>query len=332
MNPILVEVRRGGVLESFHRGVICVVNSEGKVIYSRGDIEQISFPRSAMKLFQHIPLVQSGIHTELQLSKEEIAIMCGSHNGEDQHKKVVYSILNKIGLDEDYLKCGEQKPTLKYDYEELIKSGKTPSAVHNNCSGKHAGFLALCKKKGYKLDTYLNLNHQLQKEIKSTVSAYYEVAENKLIPGIDGCSAPTFAMPVKNMAIAFKNLTHPNHRISESQFNASQIILDAIKLHPEMIAGTNRYCTDLIKVTKGRVLGKTGADGIYSLVIPSEGIGIAVKIDDGKMGPQYQVVQEVLLKNGWISISEYKKLEIYRKFELKNFSDLTVGESLPVNI
>jgi len=98
MNPILVEVRRGGVLESFHRGVICMVNSIGKVIYSRGDIEQISFPRSAMKLFQHIPLVQSGIHTELQLSKEEIAIMCGSHNGENQHKKVVYSILNKIGL------------------------------------------------------------------------------------------------------------------------------------------------------------------------------------------------------------------------------------------
>lgn len=332
MNPILVEVRRGGVLENFHRGVVCMVNSKGEVIYSRGDIEQISYPRSAMKLFQHIPLIISGIHDELNLDKKEIAIMCGSHNGENQHKEVVYSMLNKIGIDEDYLKCGAQKPTLKKDYEQLIKCDKSPMAIHNNCSGKHAGFLAYCKNKGYALDSYLDLNHQLQKEIRSTVAVYYEVAEDVLIPGIDGCSAPTFAMPIKNMALAFKNLVNPNSNISQEQFNASQVILDAVKTHPEMLAGTNRYCTDLIKITNGRIIGKTGADGIYSLVIPSEGVGITVKIDDGKMGPQYQVVQELLLNNGWISNSEYDELEKYRKFELKNFSGKIVGESLPVNL
>lgn len=332
MNPILVEVRRGGVLESFHRGVVCVVNAEGEVIYSRGDIEQISYPRSAMKLFQHIPLIISGVHDELKLNQKEIAIMCGSHNGENQHKEVVYSMLEKIGLDENHLKCGAQKPTFRSDYEELIRSGKSPAAIHNNCSGKHAGFLALCKKKGYELDTYLDLNHQIQKEIRTTIAAYYEVAENDLIPGIDGCSAPTFAMPIKNMALAFKNLVKPNSKISEEQFKASKVILNAIKEYPEMLAGTNRYCTDLIKITKGRIIGKTGADGVYSLVIPHEGIGITVKIDDGKMGPQYQVVQELLKKHGWISNSEYNELEKYRKFELKNFSGKIVGESLPVNL
>ena len=297
MNPILVEVRRRGVLESFHRGVVCVVDAKGETIYSKGDIEQVSYPRSAMKLFQHIPLISSGIHNEYNLSSKEISIMCGSHNGEEQHKEVVYSMLNKIGLNESHLKCGAQKPTLKSDYEELIRNGKSAMAVHNNCSGKHAGFLALCKNKGYDIENYLELDHQIQKEIKKTVSVYYEVDENDLIPGIDGCSAPTFAMPIRNMAIAFKNLSKPNSNITQDQYKASQIILDSIKKHPEMLAGTNRYCTDLIKVTKGRIIGKTGADGVYSLVIPSEGIGITVKIDDGKMGPQYQVVQEVLKIN-----------------------------------
>ncbi len=332
MNPILVEVRRGGVLESFHRGVVCVVDAQGEIIFSKGDIEQISYPRSAMKLFQHIPLISSGIHKVFEFSSKEISIMCGSHNGENQHQEVVYSILDKLGLNESHLKCGAQKPTLKSDYEELIRTGKPEMQVHNNCSGKHAGFLALCKKKGYDIESYLEFDHKLQKEIRKTVSVYYEVDENDLITGIDGCSAPTFAMPVKNMAIAFKNLCNPNSNITKVQYKASQVILESIKKHPEMLAGTNRYCTDLIKVTEGRIIGKTGADGIYSLVIPSEGIGITVKIDDGKMGPQYQVVQEILKINGWVSQKEYNKLEEYRKIELRNFSGKVVGESFPVDL
>ncbi len=143
-NPIIVEVRRGDVLESFHRGVICVVDENGNVLYSEGNIGQVCFPRSALKFFQHIPLLLSGAFEYFGFTMEELAIMCGSHNGEPEHVSLVESIFKKIGLNPNLLQCGAQPPTLKKDVNRLVLEGKEPSALHNNCSGKHAGFLAWC--------------------------------------------------------------------------------------------------------------------------------------------------------------------------------------------
>ncbi len=331
MNPILVEVRRGDVVESFHRGVICVVDQDGQVVLQNGDIHQIAYPRSAMKYFQHIPLLISGAFEKLNLSLKNLAIMCGSHNGEQMHESLVLEILEGLELREYDLKCGAQAPTLKKDLHLLIKGDKEPTQLHNNCSGKHAGFLAYCKSRGWETQNYLSPNHPLQVEIKKIVSLFYETPEEELHLGVDGCSAPIYGMSIYKQAIAYKNLIC-NHFGNEDINKACSMIVEAVTTYPELVAGTQRYCTDLMKVTKGRIIGKTGADGIYCLSIPEKNWGIAIKIDDGKMGPQYQVAQELLLNLNLISQEEYQQLNPYNECEIKNFAGNIVGKSVAVNI
>jgi len=330
MNPILVEVIRGTVLESFHRGVICVVDKDGNVIYSVGDIQQIAYPRSAMKYFQHLPLLVSGAFEKLNLTLEDLAIMCGSHNGEKIHEDLVSKILGNLNLGEVDLQCGAQAPTLKKDLYALIKADKNPTQLNNNCSGKHAGFLAWCKAHSEDTKSYLSVSHPLQLEIKKYVSQFYEVAEDELLLAVDGCSAPTYGMSIYKQAIAFKNLI--SNQYNEQLNEACKKIVSAVTNFPEMVAGSQRYCTDLMKVTKGRIVGKTGADGVYCLSIPEKNWGIAIKIDDGKMGPQYQVAQELLLKLNLISQDEADQLNPYREFDIKNFAGNKVGSSLVVNV
>ncbi len=330
MNPILVEVIRGEVVESFHRGVICVVDKDGKVIYSVGDINQMAFPRSAMKYFQHLPLLVSGAFEKLNLTLEDLAIMCGSHNGEKIHEDLVTKILGNLNLGEVDLQCGAQAPTLKKDLYALIKADKNPTQLHNNCSGKHSGFLAWCKSHNEDTKTYLSASHPLQQEIKKYIAQFYEVAEDELLMAIDGCSAPIYGMSMYKQAIAYKNLI--SNQQSEEINAACKKIVDAVTTYPELVAGSQRYCTDLMKVTNGRIVGKTGADGVYCLSIPEKNWGIAIKIDDGKMGPQYQVAQELLIKFNLISQQEADKLNPYREFEITNFAGNKVGKSLVVNV
>jgi L-asparaginase II len=275
-------------------------------------------------------LIVSGAFDHYQFSLKELAVMCGSHNGEQMHMEVVDGILNKIGLSESNLKCGAQAPTLKADLHHLIKNDLKPRQLHNNCSGKHAGFLAYCTFKGLDSGDYISGNSELQKEIKKVVSIFYEFPENELKCGMDGCSAPTFAMPVLNQAIAFKNLICPASNIPSEYKKAAELIIKACSKYPEMLAGTNRYCTDLIRVTQGRIIGKTGADGVYCIADTSRNLGISIKIDDGKMGPQYQVAQELLDHLELISPEEKKQLESYHEFELRNFSGNLVGKSVAV--
>jgi L-asparaginase II len=330
MNPILVEVIRGEVVESFHRGVICVVDKDGKVIYSVGDINQVAFPRSAMKYFQHLPLLVSGAFEKLNLTLEDLAIMCGSHNGEKIHEDLVTKILGNLNLGEVDLQCGAQAPTLKKDLYALIKADKNPTQLHNNCSGKHSGFLAWCKAHNEDTKSYLSDSHPLQQEIKKYIAQFYEVAEDELLMAIDGCSAPIYGMSMYKQAIAYKNLI--SNQQSEEINAACKKIVDAVTSYPELVAGSQRYCTDLMKITNGRIVGKTGADGVYCLSIPEKNWGIAIKIDDGKMGPQYQVAQELLMKFNLISKIEADQLNPYREFEIKNFAGNKVGKSLVVNV
>ncbi len=332
MNPILVELRRAGVLESFHRGVICVVDENNQIVYSKGDIQQVCYPRSAMKFFQHIPLITSGVFEKYRFTLEQLAVMCGSHNGENSHTSVVNSILESISLDESFLKCGAQPPALKKDYHLLIKENKEPKPIHNNCSGKHAGFLAWSAYNKQDIDSYLSPSHPLQLEIRNVVAQFYEIQPDDLLLGMDGCSAPTFAMPVLNQAIAFKNLVAPPTHFSDEIKNAAQQIVSAVAKFPEMVAGSQRYCTDLMKVTNGRIIGKTGADGVYCLAVPHKKWGIAIKIDDGKMGPQYQVAQELLIALQLLSSDEVSALEKYHEFEMKNFAGNITGSSVVVNV
>ncbi len=332
MNPILVEVSRGGLLESFHRGVICVVDESGKVIYEKGDITQKCYPRSALKYVQHIPLITSGISQYYNFTKKEIALMCGSHNGEDMHVEAVREMLVKIGLSEESLKCGAQNPTRKSDWIKLIKNGEFAAAVHNNCSGKHVGFLAYNAYHKTDASTYLSPDFKLQQLVKQTVANFAELEIDELISGIDGCSAPTFAMSVYHQALMYKNLTAPGPHISNDEKEAAKLVLESVAEFPEMVAGTKRYCTDLMAVTKGRIIGKTGADGVYCLSIPDKKWGISIKVDDGKMGPQYQIAQALLQHLGLLTPEEIERLDPYKEFDLPNFAGNLASHSKVVNI
>ncbi len=325
-NPILVEVYRGEVLESFHRGVICIVDKNNEVVYSMGDVEQLCFPRSAMKFFQQIPLLNSGAVEHFGFTQQEIAIFCGSHNGEASHVETARGILKKIGLTEDDLECGPQMPTLKEDANYLIKHDLQPQKIMNNCSGKHAGFLAYCVYKNLPTKDYINPAHPLHQEILKVVSDFHHYPVEKIKTGIDGCSAPIFAFPVKNQAIAYKNLVHPE-QFDETTQKACKTMVDAITTYPEMIAGKRRYCSDLMQEAEGKLIGKTGADGIYSIGLTEQQLGICIKVDDGKMGPQYNVAQAVIEQLGLLSAEQNTRLHHYVVNETRNFGGLLTGET-----
>ena len=331
-NPILVENIRGEVVESFHRGSFCVVDQHGEVLWSEGDIQQVSFPRSALKYFQHIPFLLSGGFDALGFTDKELAIMCASHNGEDIHLEAVNAVLHRISLKSDNLKCGPQQPTLKKDFVALIKNDKEPSCMHNNCSGKHAGFLAHCVYNKLSLEDYLSPNHLLHVAIKQITALFYEMNESELAVGVDGCSAPIFGMPLRNQALAYKNLVAPMPWKDQRMEQICERIVQAVAEYPQLVAGSKRYCTDLMKVTKGKIIGKTGADGVYCLTVPHKKWGIAIKIDDGKMGPQYQVAQEILLKLNLLTDEEAKELEGHWHCDNTNFAGNYVGYSAAVSL
>lgn len=325
-NPILVKVNRGDVLESFHRGVICIVDKDNKILYSEGDVEQLCYPRSALKFFQQIPMLISGAVEHFGFTQKEIALFCGSHNGEPQHVETVTSILNKIGLTESDLQCGPQMPTLREDQYNLIKQDIQPRKIHNNCSGKHAGFLAYCIYRNWPIESYIDPSHPLHLEILDVISDFYAYPKEKIKQGIDGCSAPIFAFPVLNQAIAYKNLVHPV-QFDENVQNACKTMVDAIVQFPGMIAGSKRYCTDLMRLSEGKLIGKTGADGVYSIGVREHNYGICIKVDDGKMGPQYNIAQAVIEQLGILSDEANESLRQYVHHENKNFGGLVTGDT-----
>ena len=323
-NPILVEVYRANVLESFHRGAICVVNENNEIIFSKGNVEQICYPRSAMKFIQVLPLLVLGGIEKFGFTLQEIAIMCGSHNAEQEHLTVVESILSKIGLNKNDLFCGPQYPSSKRDANNLIKADKKPEHIHNNCSGKHAGMLALCQLINAPIQDYINPNHQIQQLILDYVEKIYEYPKEKMVTALDGCSAPIYSIPVLNQAIAFKNLVSNDYE--EKLANACKIVMEAVSKYPFMVAGSKRYCTDMMQITAPQIIGKTGAEGIFCLSLPKQKIGVCIKIDDGKMLPQYNVAQAFVEATGLFSQETLKPLHHYLQEPLINFNKFTVGE------
>lgn len=320
MNPILIERTRGEIVESFHTGSICIVDENGDIVFQIGDVNQVSFTRSALKLFQSVPLIETGAFNTLSLTNKELAITCGSHNAEKEHLNAVISILDKINLSPDYLKCGPQMPTGRIPRNEFKKNGLSPSDIHNNCSGKHAGFLALCKHLNLSFDDYLAIEHDIQVLIKETAAEFLELNTNDLTTGEDGCSAPNYAASLFHQAIGYKNLVSQNH--GSNRNNACKQIIDACRHHPFMIAGSDRYCTEIIEASNGEVIGKTGADGVFCVAFPEKKWGCAIKIDDGKMGPQYLVAHAIINALG-IKLSN--SLDKYISPPIKNWNKHNIG-------
>lgn len=324
MNPVLVEIYRAEVLESFHRGVICIVDRDENVIYSEGNIHQLCYPRSALKFFQQLPMLLSGAAEHFGFEQEEIALMCGSHNGEDMHVQVVTSILNKIGLDASHLLCGAQYPSDKRSANRLIAAGEKPGAIHNNCSGKHAGFLAYSVFLGADTKSYLDPHHPVQSEIRQLVSEFHAMDKNAMQLALDGCSAPIYAIPVYNQALAYMRLVNPAYGDSRLR-EACNRVVNAAREFPFMIAGSWRYCTDLIQTCADQLIGKTGAEGIYSLAFHKEIAGACIKIDDGKMLPQYNVAQKLVEQSGLFSKEQVAPLHHYMEEPIRNFNKWETG-------
>lgn len=280
-NPVLVEGTRGAVVETRHRGAIVVSDANGGVIWSVGDIERRVFPRSAVKLIQALPLVESGAADRYGLTDEELALACASHSAESDHVAAASSMLRKAGLGEVDLECGCHWPAFSQrQLIEFAKSGNEPNQLHNNCSGKHAGFLCTACHQGYETSGYVRAQHQIQRQVRQVLEELTGASIAEEHTATDGCSIPTYALPLRSLARAFARAA-TGEGLVPSRAAAARRLMQACIDHPWFTAGTNRMCTKVMLAGQGAIFAKTGADGVYTAAVPEKGIGIAIKCDDG---------------------------------------------------
>ncbi|MBZ0217459.1 MAG: asparaginase [Fimbriimonadaceae bacterium] len=279
-NPILVEVTRGGHVESVHCGAVAIFRANGDRIFELGNIDAAVFPRSAIKLIQALPLVESGAADAFDFSAPELALACASHNGEKRHVETVSAMLQAAGLREEALECGIQWPALLDDQAMLIRANHEPGAIHNNCSGKHAGMLAFASHMKIDPAGYVNRDHKVQKAVAQAIEEMTGAPLETAPCGIDGCSIPTFAVPLKNMARAYAQIA-AGEGLGAARADACKRLMDACTSEPFMVAGTDRFCTDIMVALKGQAMVKTGAEGVFCAAFPELGLGVALKCDDG---------------------------------------------------
>jgi L-asparaginase II len=330
----LVEVSRGPIVESRHRGHLIAVDGAGKVVAALGAPETVTYIRSSGKPFQTIPLVTSGAADHFGFTTQEIAIACGSHSGEPAHVATVQSMLKKIGMDEGALKCGVHAPFSVEAVRELAKKQQQPNVLQNNCSGKHAGMLALARHIGADTETYDQPANPVQQRIANTVSMFADVPLEDLAIGVDGCGAPVFGLAVHAMALMYARLVRPPQEFEASVTEACRRIVDAMINFPEMVGGSKgRLDTELIRAGKGRLISKIGAEGVYTVgVLPCDqwpnGLGFALKIEDGDdHRARPPAVIEALRQLGLLNQDDLSALAAYSPTPIRNRRGDLVGEA-----
>jgi L-asparaginase II len=285
-SEVLAKVIRGETVESIHRGHLIVIDGEGQVLLSAGDPDTVTFTRSAAKPFQAMPLLTTGGAEAFEFSDEEIALACGSHSGEARHIRVVQLMLEHTGLSEAHLRCGAHLPFAEKEAERMQREGEHPTQLHNNCSGKHVGMLAVAKHLGADLSTYDDASHPVQLAILEAVSILTGTPERDIAMGVDGCAAPNFAIPLAAMARGFLNLVRPSDRLEPAMRVAAERIVSVMIRFPELVGGGERLDTMLMQAAEGKIISKIGAEGVWLCgVLPSDeyptGLAIALKIEDG---------------------------------------------------
>ncbi|NDW04897.1 asparaginase [Jiella pacifica] len=279
-NPVLVEVTRGELVESIHRGAFALVDGDGQMVASAGDIDRPVFPRSAVKLLQAIPLVETGAAARFGLSEKDLSLACASHSGEPEHVRRAAAMLQKAGLDETALECGSHWPGEADVSRDMARRGETPCQLHNNCSGKHAGFLLTAAHRGEELAGYVGPNHPVQVRAKAVIEDLTGRSLNVDVCGTDGCSIPTYAAPLRDFASAFAKIAS-GRGIEPQRAEAARSLVDACMAEPFEMSGTGRACLKLMQAAPGKVFVKTGAEGVFCGALPELGLGFALKIDDG---------------------------------------------------
>jgi L-asparaginase II len=294
-NPVLVEVLRGSVVESRHRGAVFVCDAGGRGVIEIGDVSRPVFPRSAVKAIQALPLVESGAADAYGFGERELALACASHSGEVAHVELARSMLAGAGLDETALECGGHWPLDHDATVALARTGQVPSSLHNNCSGKHAGFLCTCRHVGLAYQGYVSAGHPHQAMIREAMNDVTGAAHDAGNCAIDGCSIPTYAIPVKNLAAGFARMA-TGAGLSAGRARAARRLFSACMAEPFLVAGTGRADVALMQAAPGRIFVKTGAEGVYCAAVPELGVGIALKCDDGAGRAAEAMIAAVLAK------------------------------------
>lgn len=329
----LVEVKRGAITESRHRGHIVAVEPDGNIIASLGAPHNVTFLRSSAKPFQALPLLLTGTAERFGFTDREVALACASHNGEPIHTEIAASMLKKIGLGPEALKCGVHEPYSDEAARELRARGEEPNVLHNNCSGKHAGMLAVALHLGAPIGNYDSPESPVQKAIADVVSKFSDVAVTDMAVGIDGCGAPIFGITMKAMALAFARLVSPPAGFDDKTRAACERVVRVMTAYPELIGGTsNRLDTEVMRAARGRVVSKVGAEGVYTAGINPckewpNGLGLALKIEDGDdKRARPTVVVEALRQLGVLRDESLEAVSRYAFFPVKNRRGDLVGE------
>jgi L-asparaginase II len=322
-NPVLVEVMRGRLVESRHRGAVAVTDTDGTLVLAIGDVAKPVFPRSAIKALQALPLVEAGAAERYGFGDEELALTCASHSGEPAHIAGVARILASAGLDSSALRCGAHWPMSQPAAFALARTG-APSALHNNCSGKHAGFLCLACLMGIDHTDYWRPEHPVQREVRAVLEDFTGAVLAQEVCAIDGCSVPTWAVPLESLARGFAKFG-TGHGLLPARASAAARLRQACAQKPWHVAGTGRFCTEIMQLFGARVFVKTGAEGVYCGALPQQGLGIAVKCDDGAGRAAQAIMAALIARFLPLDPAERAALVPFMAPSLRNWNGFEVG-------
>ena len=331
MSEVLAKVYRNKTLESQHRGSIAVTDGEGQLVYSVGDPESVTFWRSAAKIFQAIPVLTSGAAEAYGFSDRALALACASHSGEPMHTELAAEMLDSAGFSEDELRCGVHAPFDEESNKSLVRKGLEPNQLHNNCSGKHAAMLAFARHIGADADTYLDPGNPVQGTISEMISLFTELSPEEIRTGVDGCSAPNFAVPLSSMARAYAKIIKTPAGFDPSIEAACRRLAQAKMRYPELVGGSIRLDTKVMKSLPGKIVCKVGAEGVWTgAVFPSEewpdGLAFALKIEDGNdYRARPAVGIELLRQLGVMTPESEESVGEYSPQKLTNKNELEVG-------
>jgi L-asparaginase II len=330
----VVEVTRGRIVESIHSGAAAVVDSEGRLLASYGDPQAVSFMRSAAKPFQALPFIEMGGAEKFGFDPSEIGLICASHSGTDEHRSALIKLQAKIGITETDLLCGTHPPFHQPTVEALLLNGEKPTPNRHNCSGKHTGMLAHALMRGLELSRYLDMDSPVQQSILHTFAEMCELPVENVELGIDGCSAPNFAVPLYNAALGLARLSDPRG-LNEARRAACLKIFKGMTGSPGMVAGPGRFDTVFMDTKRGSILTKTGAEGYQIFGIPAHngkpGMGIALKISDGDLDDRARGLMglEILRQLELVSADELSMMSSFFTKKLYNWRKIDVGEIRP---
>lgn len=316
-NPVLARFTRGNWVENLHRGAFCVSDAKGNVLASAGDIDRPIFPRSAIKALQALPIFETGADAQFAMDEESLALTCASHHGEPEHVRVAAKMLQAAGLSANDLECGAHPPTNPAARKALAAAGEAPTALHNNCSGKHAGMLSVARALGIDTHGYVTREHEVQKRVRKAVEAVLGTEMTEDMCGTDGCSIPTWAAPLRAFARGFARMA-TGEELSPATAKASQRLFDSATSHPFLVAGSDTFDTGAMEAFGGRLMVKVGAEGVYCGAMRDTGMGFALKCDDGN--PQAAAAMAAALLEG-IARPDAAQAAFLKRFSSKPMSN-----------